>query len=490
MQSLTPLQAQALVQLRMIQLREHKAQLANLTPQEQEIRTDFAAFVRQVFRTVTPGTTYLHNWHIDLMAEYLEACRRREIKRLLINLPPRMLKSIVTSIAWPAWLLGHNASEKIIASSYAESLALKHSVDCRLVVQSEWYKKLFPLVQLAHDQNEKGKFQTTARGHRLATSVGSSPLGEGGDFLIFDDPLNPLQAATKSQRDKANEWYEQSFSTRLDDKINGVIVGVMQRLDADDLTGHLLARGGWEHLKIPAIAPTRVVIDFGRVHIVREIGDVMHAEREPLEILERQKIDMGSMAFAGQYQQEPAPLEGGIYKAVWFKRYEKRQEVYSQIVQSWDTASKAGELNDPSVCTTWGIRPDGADLLHVLVARLEYPELKARAIQHAELHAADAILIEDKSSGQALLQDLQRETKLPVIAITPTADKITRASATSSMVEAGRVSLPINAPWLGDYETEMLTFPNAVHDDQVDSTSQFLNWLRTKTNAQPMIRRL
>jgi predicted phage terminase large subunit-like protein len=456
------------------------------------MRHRLAAFTRKSFATVDPGATYLHNWHIDLIAEYLEACERRDIKRLIINMPPRAMKSISVTTAWPAWLIGRNPSERIVASSYAASLALKHSVDSRLIIQSEWYKRAFPEVQLTGDQNEKSKFVTTKRGHRIATSVGASVIGEGGNFLIVDDPHNPAQALSENERNTALDWFDQGFSTRLDDKKNGVIVVVMQRLHSNDLSGHLLEKGGWEHLTLPAIAESRTVVDFGRVQKIREAGDLLHPAREGQEEIDRQKIEMGSYAFAGQYQQRPAPAEGGIFKAEWFeRRYAEPQPYYTQIVQSWDTAIKASQINDPSVCTTWGVKADGFDLLQVLVRRVEYPDLKRLVVSQADAFGPDTILIEDKASGQQIIQDLRRETKLPIIAIEPVGDKITRASTVSALVEAGRVTLPKHAAWLNDYESEMLTFPNAPHDDQVDSTSQFLNWIKQRANESiPRIRRL
>jgi predicted phage terminase large subunit-like protein len=455
------------------------------------LRTRLAAFTQKTFRTVDPGASYKHNWHIDLIAEYLEACTRREIKRLIINVPPRYLKSISVSVAWPAWLIGKKPSERIVAASYSDRLSLKHSVDCRLVMQSDWYRRVFPSVILTGDQNEKSKFVTTARGQRFATSVGGTATGDGGNFLIVDDPHNPSQALSDVQRQTALTWFDQTFANRLDDKENGVIVVVMQRLHATDLSGHLLAKGGWEHLCIPGIAEVKTVIDFGGVKVTREAGDVLHPERESREAIERQKIEMGSYAFAGQYQQRPAPADGGIFKAGWLRRYERPQDQYDLIVQSWDTAIKGHTGADPSCCTTWGIRKDGFDLLHVMVRRLEYPDLKIAVIRQANDWQPNAILIEDKASGQQLIQDFQRETAMPIIAINPEKDKITRASAESATVEAGKVAVPLHAPWLTDYEMEMMTFPNAPHDDQVDSTTQFLAWAKKRANAaQPRIRSL
>lgn len=453
------------------------------------LRYRLAAFTRKVFNTVDPGAAYKHNWHIDLIAEYLEACTRREITRLIINIPPRSLKSISVTVAWPAWLLGHTPAERVLAASYAESLSLKHSTDCRLIIQSDWYRRIFPQTILAGDQNEKRKFVTTARGQRFATSVGASAVGEGGNFLIIDDPLSPAQALSDKERVTANTWFDQTFYSRLDDKQNGVIVLVMQRLHADDLSGHLLAKGGWEHLCVPLVAETKTIIDFGRVKVTREPGELLHPNRMDAAAVEREKTELGSYAFAGQYQQRPAPAEGGIFKATWFKRYDKPREKYQRIVQSWDTAIKADQIHDPSVRTVWGVHEAGYDLLHVMVKRLEYPDLKRTLYSDAEAWKADAILVEDKGSGQQLIQDARRETTLPVIAILPMADKTTRASAVSATVEAGKVFLPTHATWLTDYESEMLTFPNATHDDQVDSTTQFLKWERDKRTAIPRIRR-
>lgn len=457
------------------------------------LRTRLAAFTRKTFTTVDPGAAYQHNWHIDLIAEYLEACTRGEIKRLIINMPPRYMKSISVSVAWPAWLLGRNPSEQIMAASYADNLSIKLSTDCRLVLQSSWYRDIFPGTVITGDQNEKRKFVTTQRGHRIATTVGSSIIGEGGNILIVDDPVNAMQALSETERERANLWFDQAYSTRLNDKKNGVMVLVMQRLHQNDLTGHLLEKGGWEHLVIPKVAEKRTIIDFGRVKRVLEPGDVLHPARQSAEDIEREKQAMGSYAFAAQCQQRPTPAEGGIFKREWFlERYDTRREVYRSITQSWDTAHKASEINDPSVCTTWGETESGYHLLHVLVQRMEYPELKRVAINHAEAWAVDALLIEDKASGQSLIQDLRRESKLPVIAIQPQGDKVTRASVVSPTVEAGKVILPKQAQWLSDFEDEIFSFPNAAHDDQVDSVSQFLAWAKNKADAQPQnyIRRL
>lgn len=455
-------------------------------------RTRLSPFIQRAFTIVDPGSAYLHNWHIDAIAEYLEACTRKDIQRLIINMPPRYLKSIAVSVAWPAWLIGRKPSERILAVSYAHKLSLKHSMDCRLIIRSNWYRDLFPKVQLADDQDTQEKFITTERGQRYATSFGGTATGDGGNFIIVDDPTNPQQAQSVKERENANEWFDQTLSNRLDNKKTGVIVVVMQRLHQNDLTGHLLDKGGWEHLCLPGVAEVKTIVDFGRVKVTREQGSLLHEAREGAKEIQRQKVEMGSYGFAAQYQQRPTPIEGGMIKADWFKRYEHKRESYSRVIQSWDTAVKPGQIHDPSVCTTWGEHEHGFDLLQVVVRRLEYPDLKRLVVSQCQAFGADAVLIEDKASGQQLIQDLKLEKDpiMPIIGITPTADKITRLSAVSALIEAGKVFLPVNAPWLADYEAEMLHFPNGTHDDQVDSTSQLLDYTKKRSSPNPRIRSL
>lgn len=185
------------------------------------IECDFPTFIGKTIEKVDPAAQYLSNWHIDLVAEYLEAARKSQITRLIINMPPRSLKSVCVSVAWPAWILGHDPTSRIIAASYAASLSVKHSLDCRLLLSDPWYKRIFPDVKLTRDQNEKHKFITTQRGFRMANSVGASAVGEGGNFLIIDDPISPAQAMNKHWREHVNSWFDHTFSTRLDNKKPG-----------------------------------------------------------------------------------------------------------------------------------------------------------------------------------------------------------------------------------------------------------------------------
>lgn len=455
------------------------------------LRHDFGAFAQKCFATVNPNTRYIPNWHIALIGEYLEACRRGDIRRLVINMPPRMMKSLTVSVAWPAFLLGHNPAERIMTASYAAGLSVKHALDCRHVVQSDWYGEVFPALQLAKDQNEKHKFATTAHGHRIATSVGGTATGEGGNFLIMDDPLTPMQAMSASQRQMAAEWFDHTFATRLDDKQRGVIVVVMQRLHEDDVSGHLLAKGGWEHLCLPAIAEAPEKLCFGAVENRRERGEALHPERENAAQLAAQKRELGSFAFAAQYQQNPMPADAGMVARHWFGRYRMPPAEWERVVQSWDTGIKAGANHDCSVCVTLGEHAGKSYVLDVAVLRAEYPELKRQVRQLAQQWMPDVLLVEDKASGQSLLQDLRREKGLPpLVAMMPVADKVTRFAAVSAMIEAGMVLLPQDAPWLAEFERELLAFPRGKHDDQVDAFSQYLGWLRAKQRKGLNLRRV
>lgn len=451
---------------------------------------NFPAFIGKALSTVDPGTQFLSNWHIDLIAEYLEAVRRSQITRLIINMPPRSLKSVCVSVAWPAWILGHDPKARIIAASYAASLSLKHSLDSRLIISSPWYSRVFPEVRLTREQNQKQKFVTTERGFRLASSVGASVIGEGGNFLIIDDPISPAQAMNKNWREHVNRWFDHTFSTRLDNKKKGRIVLVMQRLHSEDLSGYLLAKGGWEHLCLPAVAVSAQDYIFGKVKKTREAGELLHSSREDMFLIERAKMDLGSSAFAAQYQQDPLPDEGGMVKRGWLSRYTDLPETCDFIVQSWDTAIKSGAHNDASVCLTFVEAQGRSYLRDVRVMRLEYPDLKKMFYKLAEEFKPNAILLEDKASGQQLLQDVKRESHLPLIGINPKSDKISRFAAISAMIEAGKLVLPHNAKWLADFETELFAFPGGAHDDQIDALTQYLDWKRRWSFEKLSVRRL
>lgn len=294
------------------------------------MRKNFTFFVEKCLHTIAPGVMFQPNWHIELIGEYLAACARGDIRRLIINMPPRMLKSVTVSVAWPAWLMGHNPTSRIMVASYAQSLSTKHSIDTRLVMQSRWYRELFPTTVLSNDQNEKDKFVTTRRGHRMAVSVGGAATGEGGNYLIVDDPINPLQAMQQSSREQVNAWFDHTFASRLDDKKRGCMVVVMQRLHAEDLSGYLMRKKGWECLVLPAIAPMETRYECGSFCYMRAAGELLHASREDAEAIERAREDLGTSNFEAQYQQNPIAQTSNLLDMAWFKRFDL--EAYDRTI--------------------------------------------------------------------------------------------------------------------------------------------------------------
>ncbi|MBE7204545.1 MAG: phage terminase large subunit, partial [Parafilimonas terrae] len=457
------------------------------------LREDLGFFLQKAFGTVVQGDRFASNWHLNAITHHLEEVMAGRIRRLIINVPPRNAKSLCASVAFPAWILGRDPTRRIICVSYAQDLAVKLSNQTRTLMRAPWYERLFPGTRLGGAKNTEGEFETTRGGYRMATSVGGVLTGRGGHIIILDDPIKPADAMSEAVRTATNEWYDLSLLSRLDDKTTGAIILVMQRLHVDDLTGHLLEQGGWTVLNLPAIAEADQVVPIGRGRVHhRRAGDLLHPEREPPSVLEELQRSLGSFTFAAQYQQEPVPPGGHMIDLAWFRRYGEglSPQAYSgdEVYQSWDTASKAGELNDCSVCTTWLVRDRAYYLLDVFRDRLGYPDLRRKVVEMNARWRPNGVLIEDKASGEHLVQDLRHAGEVFAIAVQPQGDKVVRASSIAAVIEGGRVLLPEHAAWLGEFEKEILAFPHGRHDDQVDAMSQFLIWARDDLDAGPRIR--
>ena len=459
-------------------------------------RRDFLTFLDKAWPWISGGQLLEHNWHIDAMACRLERVKCGTSRRLLINLPPRNAKSKTVSIIWVAWMLGQDPSLNFVCVSYSNELSGNLARDCLTIMQAPWYRELFPGTIIkraaAHD------VQTAAHGGRLATSITGSLTGRGGDIIILDDGSKPNEASYEVTREAVNTWYRTTFASRLNDKQNGAIICVMQRLHQFDLPGMLLEAGLWDHLALPAIATEDEIIPLtrGRRH-VRRSGDVLHPERESRNTLENQRREMGSAAFAAQYQQAPVPALGNTFKASWLKTYDHFDRTEGgEIVQSWDTGIKTGDGNSFSVCITASVRRREIRVLDIWRGRVEFPELSKKAVELARLHGARTLLVEDRASGEQLIQTIRSEEPAGVpfpIPCRPETDKLSRAEGVSSMVEAGQLFLPPEAHWLGEFKSELLAFPSGRYDDQVDALSQLLAWVRnrwaepTPTNEGPML---
>jgi predicted phage terminase large subunit-like protein len=441
------------------------------------LRMDFAAFVQKAFGTVSPGDGYSANWHIEAICHELSQVMRGDTKRLIITIPPRHLKSICTSVALPAFVLGQDPTRRIICVSYSQELAVKHANDCRTVMNSDWYRRVFPGTKVDPSKNTETEVMTTQRGFRLSTSVGGTLTGRGGNLIIIDGPIKPTDAMSDTTRERLVQWCGTTLLSRLDDKERDAIILVMQRLHVGDLAGHFLAQGGWETLNLPAIADIeeRIEIGLGRYH-TRKVGDLLHPARESKDVLDTMKVAMGSATFSAQYQQSPVPPGGHMIDWNWFRWYDPNDLTVDEVVISWDTAMKATELSDYSVGTVWCVNGDFYYLLDLIRERLDYPALKRKVIEVYHRWTKPTIVIEDAGSGTSLIQDLH-DQHIPAIGIRPEGDKVIRMSAQTAKIEGGAVHLPKQAPWLDELRTEILAFPHGMHDDQVDSISQALNWI-------------
>lgn len=444
------------------------------------LRRDMSSFIEKTFNTINPGMGYMKNWHIDLIGEKLEEVRQGSIKRLIINMPPRALKSVCVSVAWPAWLLGHDPTKRIMVASYCQMLSVKHSMDCRIVMESDWFKKIFPETRLSTRHNQKSKFMTDKHGFRFSTSVGGSATGEGGDILIIDDPHNPSHIHSPKLRAKTIDWFEQTFATRLNHSSSGAIVLVMQRLHEEDLCGYLTKSlpGKWEVLTLPAICQEDQTIQLScrKVHLTA--GESLHKNRDDTESLLQLEREMGKYNFAAQYLQAPISSESLMLEARDIFHSDGRFEDIEYYVQSWDTAIKISNISDYSVCTTWGVSGGHYYLVDVLRLRLDYPTLKEKVRKLSKRWCPKIILIEDKASGQSIIQDLRADGVQNIVPQRPKLDKITRFAAVVSLFQDGRVILPNKASWLNSFIKEVTLFPNSKHDDIVDSVSQFLGYMK------------
>lgn len=440
--------------------------------------------------------------HHIAIAKALEAVERGEITRLIITMPPRSGKTMLVSQYFPAWYLGRNPDEQIIYATYSFERANDVGREVRNLFLSPVHNRVFTGCKISTDSKGANKFSLDQGGNYFAVGVGSAVTGRGANVFIMDDLIKGQEDADSAiSRQAMINWFNSVAYTRLMPK-NAIIL-IMTRWRFDDIAGYLIdetAHEGWHIINFPAIA------DEDNDAIGRMRGDALWPDKFPLERLYQIKKTVGSRVWNALYMGKPLPDEGGMINLNWFnERYTKQNldqliintrilsednknkntvEYIKQVVISADTAFKEQQLNDPSAFTVWFVSSHNKFYLaDVVNKKLEYPDLKRTAIGLYEKYARiipgikPVMIIEDKASGQSLIQDLKRATTIPVVKISPDKDKQVRMSQQTQYLESGRVIFPQNAHWLHDVELQLAQFPFSKHDDICDSISQFLKWL-------------
>lgn len=471
-------------------MRPHLSDLA-----AERARRHLAEFVPAAWPLAEPGSAFVAGIHTDLICAYLERVMHGDVRRLLINIPPRYGKTLLVSVLFPTWVWITRPQTRFLSASYGIDLAQRDAARMRRLVESSWYQANWPgRVRLADDQNAKARFENGHGGARVAASVGGAATGEGGDIILVDDPLKIEQSESPASRQAAVDWFDHTISTRLNDPQTGAIIIIGQRLHEADLFGHLLARGGWTHLCLPA--------EYDPVHPYlcpddprTQPSELLWPERWSTGQLDALKQGLGSYRSASMLQQQPAPAGGGIFRRDWWQYYHPTSPPlrFQRILQSWDLAFTNTPGSDYVVGQVWGIRGADRYLLRQTRGRLDFTQtLEAIRTQtrwvtdHYPTGRSHAILIERAANAHAVTTTLKHD--IPgVILVAPEGDKINRAHAVTPQIEAGNVYLP-GAPnsdhtgydpahtprWVQDLIEETAAFPTARHDDQVDALTQAL----------------
>jgi predicted phage terminase large subunit-like protein len=447
------------------------------------MRKDFGSFFRKVFVTLNPSTKYLHAPYIDLVTRKLQDLPDSKKRRLVLNLPPRHLKSTIVSVAYVAWLLGNNPCMRIMCISYSNDLAIRLAKETRQIMESAWYKRLFPGVVL--DTSAQDLLTTTQNGERRALSVNGTITGFGADIIIIDDPQKAQEVNSEVMRSGSEELFRNTILTRLNDPEKGMVVLVQQRLHEDDWTGSVIHSGSWDHLSLPAIAEIDEKLPYGDKWFCRSVGDLLHPTRMSQDALNIIRSDMGQSGFSAQYQQRPVAPGGQILSIDSFRRFSGMPLLLpgDQIVHSWDLAYTVGASSDFSVCMEFLYRDHCLYLLHIQKVKRTYLDLRQLIITRAE--KADIVVVEGGPTSALLCLELQRRNPLKFFPDVPRESKEVRLMKVCTLVVAGRVWLPTKGDFLLDFAHELSNFPNSKHDDQVDSFTQALRWVIIKKPLPP-----
>ena len=453
------------------------------------VASDLRVFLQQAFISVYPNKQYMDNWHIDAIVHCLEQSIRGEMPRLIINMPPRHLKSFIVSVALPAFILAHDPTAKIICISYSDELAKTLARDFRRIVKSEWYRKLFPNV--ISSKATENEYVTTEGGFRFATSINGTLTGRGGDFIIIDDPIKPDDTHSDTVRQSVNEWYKSTLLSRLDDKKRSVLILVMQRLHVNDLTGFVEASGGFHKLSLPAIATIEENIPTGdNQWYLRKVGSPLHEALDDLKTLEKIRDEVGPLVFSAQYQQRPETPDGAMFKRNWIQVINKQPNHVpgGRLIISFDTALSTAETADYTALSVIYSTRDGHFVLFADRGRWDYEMLLSKAMLQARNYKDLDItfIVENTCSGISLIQSL-RKARFNCIAANAKYDKVTRASYILPYIHQNRlfiVSIEGKNSWVEPYINEIVSFPQGRFDDQVDSLVHALFWAEPIVNPQ------
>lgn len=461
-----------------------------------------AQFVRDGWHVLEPGTEYLHGWHIDAVCEHLEAIARGDVLRLLVTIPPGHMKSLIVSVFWPAWMWTFRPTWRGIFSSYDATLAIRDSVKTRQLIDSEWYQDTFkPRWRLSTDQNVKSYFQNTEMGFRLSLSVGGKATGFRGNCVVVDDPLNAEDRFSSDKRLKVIRWWDTAMSSRLSNQATGARVIIMQRLHQDDLAGHVIEKGGYDHLNLPSeFEPERAArTSIGWQDPRKKAGDLLFPAMFPAEVLDAARTDLGSLDYAGQHQQRPAAIEGALFKRAWWQTYDVMPPRFDVLALSVDCSFKETTSGSFVVLQLWGRVAASLYLLAQIRTRIDFPKTLA-AVRW--MVARDARIgpkyVEDKANGPAVISTLKQE--IPgIVPVSAEVSKEARYAAASPYVEAGNVYLPsarlarewarvmrekarepgswlslddASDDWVSAFVDELATVPSSHYDDQADGASQ------------------
>lgn len=471
-------------------------------------------FVLEFWDVVEPGRQFRDNWHIKVICDHLEAVSRGDIKRLIINIPPRHMKSLICGVFWPVWTWIENPEHRWLCTSYAQTLSTRDAIKSRRLIQSDkfnrWYGESF---KLSGDQNQKQRYENDKTGYRIAASVGGQLTGDGGDTILVDDAHNVKEAESDAVRESTIEWFDQSLRTRLNDPDNGAIVIIMQRVHSRDLVGHLIEkdknlpedeRDNWEVICLPARYeedhPNPCNTSLGLVDPRTEEGELLWPSRIGESTLKKLEGGLGAYAVAGQLQQRPSPKEGGIIKKEWFRWYQrdKLPENNVKFIQSWDLAFKkvipgqgSAKGSDFIAGLFIGFHEGNLYIIDGTNRRMSYPETKKAVIAMKEKYPeTSAIYVEDKANGPAIVDDLKGQVS-GMVAINPGKDsKESRVQAGSAYIESGQVFLPVNHPISDMIVEQATTFPNAANDDLVDALTQAILKLLGKKSLASLYQRL